>query len=313
MNRIRWRHALLAISLVCAAATAMPAAQARTRVARKSAAFWPTVRNALPADVRSVIGVSGAKLRALPAFADLWTMVRGRPEVSAILDAARADCGGDPVEAVDNVVIATDANDEAAIFVSMKGWGEAKLTACLTKIVDRTQGKKLTAKRTGNIVEYTLDGEKLHVAWPAREVFMITTRPEDLEHTRRMIGGQGAFAGSTEWNDALGLVRLDALGWVVLRDLDIVSGRKATATAITLDHVGSNDVAIDTRLRMASAADAQAVENELLQGWQQLQSQMPPQMAGVIKAVKIGSTDRDVNVSATVAIDQLLQLLGPIF
>jgi hypothetical protein len=224
-------------------------------------------------------------------------------------------CGIDVTNTIQGLVVAMDADEKGAIFVSLKGVDEAGLTSCLQKVVAQEEkGKKISSKRgPDNIVEYSAEGEKehLYVAFLGKDVCVMATDPTDRSLLQRFLSGGGGFAKG-DFGRALARTNTSAAVWGVVNkpeqvtdgvnmkmahgDADVVKG---TVTVNGHMMLGSKKEATEAASKMKQQLDAAKKDGSI-----------PPQFASLVKSVSIAANDDDLAFKASLPEKELLQLIG---
>lgn len=300
---------VLAIAALCAMlAPARDTAAGGNRVAVKGSNPWKVVEGALPADVKTLIVVNGAKARELPAVKGFLQAIGRTGPLASVLDGAQRGCGLDLLTSLESFVFALDPSGEGAIFLAARGLDHAALTRCVA--LGGVAPGEVQVRRDGAIVEYSVPGrpDRLVVAWPTRDVVAIPTRADDERLLRRMVGGAGAFAKSAVWREVRGRVRTDALAWAGSLDLDLGTARGTLA--MSLDAAGGSDVDVQFRIQTDAPATAARVAQEWSAAWVMFQGQLSGGWQHVIKRLTVGHRDRDVTLDATIALDKLAAMIA---
>lgn len=304
---------LAAFSMV--ATTAITPAVAKDATVTKTTDAWGTVSGLLPGNVVAVVGISATKLKSLQIFQDFYKSVSAEQNVQMALGMVQNACGFDPIAALENVVVAVDDKDQVAVFVQATGVDEAKVTACVTTMLKQMQGKDITAKKTGNLVEYSMAGEqeKFYVAWPTKNVFMISSEPTDKTITQSFLKGKGKLLKDANFKAGLALVKTAGLVWLVGTKIDDndLKAAKAKFAAGTIDSDNGTDITVDGRLRVADAATAKKVAEMAAQEFAQGLKELPGSVGTLLSGIKIAASDKDVTVSGSVKLDKAAaKLLG---
>jgi hypothetical protein len=288
---------------------------ATTSVAEaQSARAWAEAKNALPAGPTILIGVNLDTIRTselyktfVPAF------IEKENDMKEGLGLIKSKCSIDATAVVQGVVVAMDDREKGAIFVSLKGVDEAAALDCLGKVAAAKDSKvKVTAKKTGNIVEYTKsdEKEKFYLAWLGKDVVAIATDPTDQALLKKMLGGGGGLAKSPEFGKALGKVNTNAALWgvgVKAEDLGPMKMKMAYGAA----DLAGGKISAEANIVGGSAkevSDAAAAFNKDLEKAKK-GGGVPPAMQGALNSVKITAASDVLVVTGQIAEKDVLNLL----
>lgn len=306
---------LAAFTMVAATSVQfVPEAAAKDKAATKVAAAtdqWAAVSKLLPANVKFVFGISATKIKGLQVYQDFWKSMSNDQNVQMLTGMVQGACGLDPIAALENITIALDDNEKVAIFVQMAGIDEAKLTDCATKLIAQMGNVKVTAKKAGNLVEYTIEGEKkkMYIAWPTKNVFMFTSEPDDKALAQKFLGGKGKLAKDANFKAGLGTVKTGGLFWVVGTKLDDLgdSGEQYNGkyVAATIDTNSATELSVNGRIALASADEAKKLAAEGVKGLEEAKKEMGA-MGTLLKNIVIGQSDKDVTITGTITLDKTL-------
>jgi hypothetical protein len=256
---------------------------------------WAAAKGMLSADPFAVFGLNASTIKGSALFQKLYpTLLAQAGPVKQGLDDVRATCGIDVKDAVQGLVVAVDENGRGAIFLSAKGLDKGRVGECMTKM--GAKGKK-TFRTTGpddkGIVEYAAvdEPQRLYVAYLPKGVIVIGTDPNDKALLREALSGHGVSAASDTGKALAGTNTGAALWGVVHKTGELDQGVNVKVGYGMADLVGGS-INGDFRLVVGSekeASDAVARANKEIDSAKQ-QGQIPPELAGMVKTLKIGCT-----------------------
>ena len=300
--RIR-RSLFLAALLAC---TAIPLiAQAGTS---KS---WTAAAKVRPADTKMIVGVNVVTIRQSTIFNTLFpTLMASEKDAQQVLDVIKGSCGIDALTAITDATVAMTDGEKGGIFLALNGVDEKKLTTCMVTVGKKMANATITAKRTGNVVEYSESGksDKLYVGWIGADVLVIATDPQDRTLLDKWMGGKGAL--NADMARGVKGINAGAAMWVVAMEKTTIS-----PTATSKGGYGSLDLAggtltLDGHMVLSSAKEASAAAVELNKQLAGMSGNMPPDVAKMMKSVKIAASGDEIVAKASVAEKDLLNLMG---
>jgi hypothetical protein len=303
MKRARLAPALIALSLITFFA-GEAAAQSKS---------WTAARAVLPGDLMLVGGGNIATVQKTALYQQVVPgLIASEAEAGAVIGMAKSGCAIDVHALVGDVTMAVDEDEHALIVVSLRGTSQAKLLACFQKLARQHGHKgKVTARKTGRIVEYSMAGErdKVYAAWLAADVVAFSNVPDDKAVLAKMIGGKGPKGTVAA---ALGNVNTGAAFWAVYgKAARIDTGMNLKVGYGNVELAGGK-VLIDARIVLASAkeaADCVAKTNQEI-AKAQASGDIPAQLSAVIKAVKLTAAGDEVQVKASLSEQDLMMVLG---
>ena len=220
--------------------------------------------------------------------------------------------------AVTDIVVAIDPKENGAIFLGVTGVDEAKVTACLQAVAAKKDAKaKITAARTGNVVEYSATGEndKLYVAWLAADVLVMATEPTDKKLLGKMIGGKGAL-GKSDVGKSIKATNTSAVVWAAVKQKESLGKGNATMKmAYGAIDLKAGTVSADVHVVVDSAAAATKAVGEFNKAAVEMQKDpksagIPQELANVLKSLKVSNKGADLNVTASMSEKELLGLIN---
>lgn len=264
---------------------------------------WSAARDVLPADTEIVLGANVATIRGTKVFARfLAAVVRAEPDVQEGQDIVRKGCGIEMMTVAQDIVVAMDREYHGAVFIALTGVGEADVTACLT-VLGKSKGEKITAARTGNIVEYSTAGasEKLYMAWLGQDVLVIATDPLDRRQIQKWTGGKGAVKKTAVGKQIAKVDTSAALWGVVGRVSELAeAGIKLSWGQVT---VNAGTISADVRLKMNSARDASRTASFVADELKQT-ANVPPELVKIMRGVVVAAAGAEVSAKAMLSDDE---------
>lgn len=295
-------------SLLIAALLVSIPVLARAQGASRS---WTAAQGVLPADVTVVAGMNMSSVRKSQLFTTLFpALMSSEPEARQALDTIKASCGIDAVNVVNDLVIAMDKSEKGAIYLGLAaGVDEKKVTSCLVTVGAKLANAKITAKRTGNIVEYAEAGskDKIYAGWIGSDVLVIALDPENKALLERMMGGKGVKTG--EIARGVKAVNTGAAFWAAVVEKDSIG------TATMKGGYGAVDLAgglltLDGHLIVGSAKEAAAAAAEANKQMAAASGSMGPDMDKILKAVKITSSGDELVFKMSISEKDVMSLMG---
>jgi hypothetical protein len=272
---------------------------------------WAAAKGNLPASPGYVVGVNFATVKGSTLFKELMPAVLGQSGGAAKLEAFKADCSIDPVAMLQGLVVVADDKGQSVGFLSAKGLDKGKIETCLNKLATKDK-KKLTIGKADakGIVSYQADADnKLAVAYLPKGVFAVS---DTAEHLAGFLGGKGVSAG-TPAAKAFGTVNTGAALWFVANQEKEVSppGNVTMKAAYGQAELASGNIAADIRLVTKTAAEATQLAGFATQQIDDAKKQggIPPQMASVIKNLKIAPVGEEVQFKAQLPEKEALALI----
>jgi len=228
------------------------------------------------------------------------------------IDAVKAGCGIDVLTVVTDVtVVLADPDvddDDGIIVIGLNGVNEAKAVACLKKIAKKEK-KVLTAKKVGKLVELSIKGErdKIYMAWLAKDVVAFAVEPDEKARLAKWIGGKG-ITGDV----AATLTKVDTAtaAWVAIaKQTELGPGANMKSAYGTVKLEAGNIVG-EVNVVTGSAAEAKKAADEAKKELAKGASQLPPEIAKLVKAIAITTAGDVVTVKASIAETEVMSLVG---
>jgi len=333
--------------LVFAAALLLTAGAAHD--ARADSKSWTAVKGLLPDNVNVIAGANLATLRGTAIYQTVVPrLIAKEPDAQRVFDLAKSTCGLDLHAALVDATIAMGDDERGVVVVTLdKSLDQRKLVDCFGKLVTaqmttqlappptiaeaqppatgglRAGAKrpatrpapaakpatpKIVAKTTGKITEYGIAGEpkKLYIAWLAADVLAISTDPDDKALLDRMIGGKGTQGAMTK---LVGKASPGSAIWLATtKPTPVPTGGTMKAGFGTVDATRGN-VALDMHMVMTTAKDAKKFVDDAVQLLTVARSQIPPQFAGLVDALKVSAAGDDASMKLVAAERDLLGLI----
>lgn len=273
---------------------------------------WAAAKGLLPENPYIVLGLNVSTIKSSTLFQQLYPMLLQQSgEAKEGLDQVTKSCGIDAVAVVTDVTVVVekrDGEEEGLILVGVKGINEAKTLACLKKIAKKEK-KVLTAKKMGKIIELSIKGEPDHIymAWLTKNVVAFATEPDDKALLTRMIGGKGATGDFTA---VLAKVDTSAAAWMAMAEKQPVGSGGTMSGAYGSIKLDGGVIAGEANLVMGSAAEAKKMVAEANKELAQGASQMPANIAKLLKSVTVTSADATVVVKTSIPESEVSALVG---
>jgi hypothetical protein len=311
MKTFRVATALAAAILVSALA---PAAHAQSK-------SWTAAKAVLPGDLFVVAGGNITTIQKSTIYQSIVpALLQKERDAKEGLEMVKTACGIDVQTSITDAVVAVKENEKGLIVAAVSGIDEAKVTACLQKIADKEskekgKTKKITAKTSGKIVEYSMEGEneKLYVAWLASDVIAMATDPTDKSLLEKMIGGKGAVAKSGDMAKALGKVNTSAAVWFAVAKKTPVGEGKTKATmkiAFGAVDIAAGIVSVVGEMVLSSSAEAKAFADQIKAEMAQNAGNMPAEFQKLAKSVVIATSSESVTIKFSLTEKELMSLIG---
>jgi hypothetical protein len=282
--------------------------------AKPPATAWQAALDMLPQEISTVVAVDLATLRKLPAFDTLLTTLLAKnPEIGTTLDSIKSKCGIEATRTLTTLVIGMTDQEKGAVVATVTGVNDEKVTACIIALAN-DKNLKVTAKRTGAIVEYGVAGEheKTYLAWPAEGLVVMASDAKDLALLKSMLEGKDKLGKRPGLEAKLKTLNNGAAIWF-FTDLaqDLSPGKKMLGAAGTAE-VASTTLSISLTFSMETAQTATTFAQETNEQLRRMANQLPPQMAKLITTTKIVSAGKDVTLKGAFADKDLADLMTAI-
>jgi hypothetical protein len=304
------------------ALTAVVLASALASSAHAESKSWAAAKGVLPGDLYVVAGGNITSIQKSTIYQTIVpALLQQEKDAKEGFELVKTTCGIDIQTSITDAVVAMRENEKGLIVAALSGVDEAKVTSCLQKIAEKEAKekgkttKKITAKTSGKIVEYTMEGEseKLYLAWLASDVVAMATEPTDKSLLEKMIGGKGAVAKSGDMAKALAKTNTNAAVWFALAKKTPVGEGKTKATMKTaygaLD-IAAGVVAIDGTMVLSSSAEAKAFADQIKDQIAKNQASMPAEFQKLVKSLTVAASGDAVNVKFSAPEKDILSLIG---
>lgn len=258
--------------------------------------------------------VGGVNLNSARASA-LWAMYKDQIEAAASKELAefKTACGFDPFTQLQSIVIGGDPNSEEMVVVA-KGLQREQIKSCGEKLASK-EGKKFSVADEGNLSQYEMEGEKFWGAWLDASTVVISP-DKDKAYVSQRAAGQNGMADSSEVMALLKNVDTAATFYLVATAdawsnspaKDMMKGAKGLFASIKV----TDGLNLDAGLRFDTAENAQAFTTTVQQQLEMAKGQqMPPQLAGLSKAIEkasVKTSGNDTIVQLALTAEELKQL-----
>lgn len=209
MLRDLMRASIVLAALATAALAAHPAA-ADTK-------SWTAVKSKLPAGTAIVVGVDFKAVRGLPSYsAMVGSLLAESPDAKQTVELVKTVCGFELPNAITDVTILASLDEKGAFVIGLDGGlDQAKLVACVDKVLQKSDPKAKVTVKPGKITEYSMANEpgKLYAAWLAADVVAVGTDAKSREMLDALLAGKapgaelagylkGANTGALLWGAA---------------------------------------------------------------------------------------------------------------
>ncbi len=301
------RPALVAsLALACSVIVA-PAARADNHA-------WAAAKSLLPGGMLVVGGADVTSVRASALFQKMWpTLIAQAGAPADALDAVKATCNVDALASIDSVALAVNDGGKGAFVVALKGVTQPQVEDCLTKLAASKAGK-LSIAHAGQLATYSGVGDKsFSVKWLEKSTFMVTTEPGDPSSFKAMTAG--GLTKDKAFAPGLAAVKTSATAWAVVNkqeDLGTIKGKMMLGYGDAT--VASGTVSANLHIVFDSDATATAAATE---GKKQIDEamkggQVPPMIAGLMKALVIKTAGKELAVSGQITETDLGMLIAMI-
>lgn len=282
--------------------------------ARAESKSWTAAKGVLPAGVSVIVGGNITTIRKTSMYqAIVPNLLKQNKEVDQGFKEVKSGCGIDIETSITDVVIAVDDSEKGVLIATLaSGVDEAKALACLTKMAEKEKKGKITSKKSGNIVEYAMEGEKdkIYLAWLAKDVIALAFDPEDKALLEKFTTGKGAALKSGDLSKAVGKTNTNAALWfAVAKKTPYMQSGTMKATYGAVD-VAGGIISLDANVVVSSEAEAKKAATDTQTQIVQASGQMPPEMQKIIKGIKVSSSADTVNFKASITEKEAMALIG---
>lgn len=271
---------------------------------------FQTAKDNLPSSTVVLASLDLTTLRSTQVWSKFFpTLVKQERDLREGLDKVKAACGVDPVTAVSDISVGADPSDKGGIFIALNGVTEAKFTDCVQKIA-KGEGKTITAKKSGNVIELTNDkGKAIFVAWLPGDVLAVTSNPEDRKLLETMIGGKGSLTKNTALTARLAKIDTSTpafIAWSKTMNMQKVSSKAGNGQVAYAG--GTFNLKVESQL-----GDAKEAEN-IAKGLSGLLGMMvpknaPPAVERAAKSVTAKANGADITITASMTEKDLIAAL----
>jgi hypothetical protein len=157
---------------------------------------WTAIKDKFPADAAFTFSIDVKQLRALPTYPKLVAGIQAlEPDIRQAFDMVKSTCQIDLASAIADVSMITNGGNSGAIAVALDGGlDEAKVLACANKIGKAMKEPPITGKLNGKVTEYSSGGDKMFVAWLAKDVVVFDSRIDKRTGLDKVLGGAAPSA-----------------------------------------------------------------------------------------------------------------------
>jgi len=258
---------------------------------------WTAVKSKLPASTSIVVGVDVVALRAASSFPTLVSSVLDEDrDVKQVFELVKSACAIDALTAISDVTIAVDGETEQGVIaIGLDGLDEPKLVACTNKLLQQQAPNAKLVAKPGKVTEYAVEREKFYVAWLAKDVLVIGTKPDKRVNLDAMLSGKPPRA---ELATRIGKTSTSALVWGAFAiKKDGITGGQGTLT------LSKGMLAFAAKISTASAAvNAKLLEEgkgELAQTTKRAKD--VPAVAKVLQSIKLVGAGTEIAFELAVA------------
>ena len=279
---------------------------------------WTAAKGVVPKETAVVVGLDLAQLSKSSLFQMGMPMLLGKsPELKDALSTIKSACKMDPMQVVQNVVIAADADQEhGVIFFGVKDLDTAKMVACM-EAVAKDKGKanaKVVAKQDGAITELSVQGDTgfktVYVSWIGKDVFALPLQFDSKADLKAWTTGKAL--GKSAVARGAGKVNTGAAAWAVSgmpKDLDDTTKMKMGYGSVTLK-AGTLGADLHVQLDSAAAAKATAEKTQKELSAAASQPGVDPTIKTVLTATKVTAVGDEVAVNGSIAESDVFTLAG---
>ena len=303
------------------ALAAVVLASALASSAHAESKSWAAAKAVLPGDLYVVAGGNITSIQKSAIYQTLVpALLQQEQDAKEGLEMVKTTCGIDVQTAITDAVVAMRENEKGLIVAAVTGVDEAKVTSCLQKIAekeakDKGKNKKITAKTSGKIVEYSMEGEseKIYLAWLTSDVVAMATDPTDKSLLEKLIGGKGAVAKSGDMAKAIGKANTAAALWLTVAKKAPVGEGKTKATmkmAIGNVDVAAGVVSVNGEIVLSSSAEAKAFADQVKDQMTKNSASMPAEYQKLAKSIVISSSGESVTIKFSAPEKDILSLIG---
>lgn len=272
-----------------------------------------------PGATKVIGGVNLASARS----SALWAMYKDQIEaaMSSSKEFAefKATCGFDPFGSLQSIVMGGDPGTEEVVVVA-KGLQRDQIKSCGEKLASQ-KGKKFTVTDEGNLSQYEVDEEKFWGAWLDGSTIVVSPE-KPKEYVAERAAGTGGLAPSAELMGLLKNVDTSATLYVVATAdawtsgsgpanemmKGTLKGAKGMFGSVKL----TEGLSLDAGVRFDTPENAKTFTTTVQQQLEMAKGQqMPPQMAGITKAIekaKVSQSGNDTIIQLQLTGEELKQL-----
>jgi hypothetical protein len=273
---------------------------------------WNAAKASVPTKLQMVVGINLATIKNTQIFKQMYPMMlkqSGAGEKG--LDLVKTQCGIDPLNAIEGVVVMMAGEKDGVVYLSTKNIDAAKAKDCLTKVVATEKpGTKVTASAPDakGVVEFTMSGDKDkgYFAFRPNHVIVTSFDPTSKASLNKWLAPGSAAASGLPLDKA----KTSAAVWVVLGSEQLHDPTVKSAN-VWIDAAGGTLI-LEAHVVMDSAQSAQSAVDKANKQMAEAQKsgQLPPGLANAIKNVKVTAAGPEMVIKASMAEAEALQLIG---
>lgn len=259
--------------------------------------------------------VGGVNLNSARASA-LWTMYK--PQIEAAMAQGefaefKTACGFDPFMQLQSIVAGGDPSTEEVVIVA-RGIERSQIKSCGEKLAAK-EGKKLAVADEGNLSHYQVDNESVWASW-LDDTTVVFAPEKDKDYITKRTAGDTGLADGAEVMSLLKNVDTNATLFVAASSeamganpaAAMMPGAKGFFASLNL----GEGLDIDAGVRFDTPDNAKNFTAMVQQQMAMAKGQqVPPEMAGIVKAVEkavVKQNGNDMVVQLKLTNDDLKQL-----
>ena len=223
----------------------------------------------------------------------------------------RGVCAIDPINQIDSAVAGMDAHAKGVVIVAFKGTTRGDVDACFRKLAQGS-GKTVTLTAKGDLTVFAgIAPTNVYVRWLAMDVLAIADSPGDKALLTAMTSG--GLAGDKAMAPLLAGSTTDSAFWALVAKSGPLPELGATLVrAYALADAKAGNLATEVHLVLdsAKAASAAVAKAKQLVASTKKAGKVPPDLAGALAAVTLGSVGAELVGRATMPAATFAKALG---
>jgi len=276
---------------------------------------WKAVKGSVNGSATIVVGANLEPIRQTATYATALTMFLDEHEdAKQAFDMIKSTCQIDVPTAVADVTAVMKADEKPLVVLGLNGLDEAKVVACLEKIVHQMSGGKttvtFTAKKAGKITEYSVAGEtkKLYVAWLAADVLAFTDDVNDKAKLAAMLKGK---APKGALGAMLGKLSTAAPVWFAATMKEKEAGIGTVTGVYGTAEISGGVISATGHAVMAKPAEATAALNAGTAALAEAKTKAGkiPAAAKLIESIKLVAAGKEVTATGSIADKDILGMI----